>query len=210
MIVATFRAGTPAAGQTVEYDNEAFRVTGGGQLTAQQLWEYDQAGQLEWAQGGLREWAFGLAQPAYAPPPGYGQPPVAAKKSNKPLIIVLAVVGAFVALFIVGIVAAIAIPMFVTQNDRAKESSVKEGVHSIQIGVQSWAVDHDDQWPDPSIVNADGLSAYMDSWPTNPWTDAPMAMGTEPGDFTYSVDMESYGFSLIGYGADGKVVIVVP
>ena len=52
-----------------------------------------------------------------------------------------------IVIIIIGILAAIAIPMFLGQRDKAKESAVKEGVHSIQIGVQSYAVDNNDTYP---------------------------------------------------------------
>ena len=57
-----------------------------------------------------------------------------------------------IVIIIIGILAAIAIPMFLGQRDKAKESAVKEGVHSIQVGVQSYAVDNDDVYPAGSIV----------------------------------------------------------
>ena len=47
-------------------------------------------------------------------------------------------------IIIIGILAAIAIPMFLNQRDKAKDAGVKEGVHSIQVGVQSYAVDNND------------------------------------------------------------------
>jgi hypothetical protein len=55
MIVATFREGTPAAGRTVTYDDGVFAVTG-APITADQLLAYDDAGQIDWAYAGLREW----------------------------------------------------------------------------------------------------------------------------------------------------------
>ena len=42
-----------------------------------------------------------------------------------------------IVIIIIGILAAIAIPMFLNQRDKAKDSAVKEGVHSIQVGIQS-------------------------------------------------------------------------
>ena len=42
-----------------------------------------------------------------------------------------------IVIIIIGILAAIAIPMFLNQRDKAKDAGVKEGVHAIQIGVQS-------------------------------------------------------------------------
>ncbi len=46
-----------------------------------------------------------------------------------------------IVIIIIGILAAIAIPMFLNQRDKAKDAGVKEGVHSIQIGVQTLATD---------------------------------------------------------------------
>ena len=57
-----------------------------------------------------------------------------------------------IVIIIIGILAAIAIPMFLNQRDKAKESAVKEGVHSIQVGVQSYAVDNNDVYPADGCV----------------------------------------------------------
>ncbi len=56
-----------------------------------------------------------------------------------------------IVIIIIGILAAIAIPMFLSQRDKAKDAAVKEGVHSIQIGVQSYAVDNNDAYPAAGI-----------------------------------------------------------
>ena len=61
-------------------------------------------------------------------------------------------------IIIIGILAAIAIPMFLSQRDKAKEAAVKEGVHSIQIGVQSYAVDNDDAYPAEADVDSPATS----------------------------------------------------
>ena len=52
-----------------------------------------------------------------------------------------------IVIVIIGILAAIAIPMFLNQRAKAKDASVKEGVHSIQVGIQSCAVDNNDIYP---------------------------------------------------------------
>ena len=52
-----------------------------------------------------------------------------------------------IVIIIIGILAAIAIPMFLNQREKAKDAGVKEGVHAIQIGVQSYAVDNNDVYP---------------------------------------------------------------
>ena len=52
-----------------------------------------------------------------------------------------------IVIIIIGILAAIAIPMFLGQRDKAKESAVKGGVHNIELGIGSYAVDYQDQYP---------------------------------------------------------------
>jgi len=89
---------------------------------------------------------------------------------------------------VIGILAAIAIPLYLHQRDKARDAAVEEGVWSIQVAVVSYAADHNDLYPDPSQVTFDGeLAAYLDVWPANPWTGAPMANAEEysSGDFQY-------------------------
>ena len=52
-----------------------------------------------------------------------------------------------IVIIIIGILAAIAIPMFLSQRNKAKDAAVKEGIHSLQVGVQSYAVDNSDTYP---------------------------------------------------------------
>jgi type IV pilus assembly protein PilA len=119
-----------------------------------------------------------------------------------------------IVIIIIGILAAIAIPMFLGQRDKAKESAVKEGVHSIQVGVQSYAVDHGDQYPDGPIDQAT-LGEMLDNWPDNPWTDnLPMedtgALTWSDGDKgNFGYDSTDSSFTLVGFGKT-KVIIEVP
>jgi len=100
--------------------------------------------------------------------------------------------------------------MFLDQSRKANESAVKEGIHSIQVGVQSWAIDHGDTYPVASRVSESGLRSYVDVWPTNPYTGLPMTQGTAPGDFTYTIAADRHSFRLTALGTDGQPVIVVP
>jgi type IV pilus assembly protein PilA len=93
-----------------------------------------------------------------------------------------------IVIIIIGILAAIAIPMFLNQRDKAKNSAVKEGVHSIQVGIQSYAVDNSDVYPaaaDVAVAPA-AVGAQVDNWPKNPWTGVNMASGAAKGDYTYT------------------------
>jgi hypothetical protein len=100
--------------------------------------------------------------------------------------------------------------MFLDQSSKANESAVREGIHSIQVGVQSWAVDHGAAYPDPSRVSESGLRSYVDIWPTNPYTGLPMSQGTAPGDFTYMLTPDGGSFELTAMGEAGQPIITVP
>ena len=122
-----------------------------------------------------------------------------------------------IVIIIIGILAAIAIPMFLSQRDKAKEAAVREGVHSIQVGVQSYAVDHLDAYPAVGVVTSTLLNdkmgvSYVDNWPDNPWASAdPMVQSTagNQGDFKYTSDETS--FTLTGWGkGTSNAIITVP
>ena len=95
-----------------------------------------------------------------------------------------------------------------SQTNRAKDSAVKEGIHSIQVGIQSWAVDHHDRYPKPSTVDRKGLGAYVDDWPFNPFTGTVMQPGTHRGDYTYRVVDGGRSFRLIGHLSNGGRYVV--
>jgi len=89
---------------------------------------------------------------------------------------------------IIGILAMIAIPLYLDQRDKGKDAAVKEGVWAVQNAVVAYAADHDGLYPDPSQVAHDGeVAAYLDPWPENPFSGAPMANvdAYSPGDFHY-------------------------
>ncbi len=112
-----------------------------------------------------------------------------------------------IVIIIIGILAAIAIPMFLGQRDKAKESAVKEGVHSIQVGVQSYAVDHNDYYP--TTVDSGAMASYVDIWPKNPWTNVAMTNASTQGNYSYTGGGSAV-FQIIGHGKSGTGVITVP
>ena len=85
-----------------------------------------------------------------------------------------------IVIIIIAILAAIAISMYPNQRVKAKDSSMKEAVHTVLVGVQSYATDNSDACPDTSAGAGNGLqneltgqgaitSSEIDSWPTNPY-----------------------------------------
>ena len=105
-----------------------------------------------------------------------------------------------IVIIIIGILAAIAIPMFLSQRTKAKDAGVKEGIHAIQIGVQSYAVDNNDQYP---TLAADA-AAEVSPWPYNPFKAGKVAMAdsTAEGDYTYT--KTSTAFTLVGHMSGAK------
>ena len=95
-----------------------------------------------------------------------------------------------IVIIIIGILAAIAIPMFLNQRQKAKDAGVKEGVHSIQVGIQSVAVDTNDIYPIAADVAAGGsVGSALDKWPQDPFNGGNMVTGAgadDPGDFAYT------------------------
>jgi len=124
-----------------------------------------------------------------------------------------------IVIIIIGILAAIAIPMFLNQRDKAKDAGVKEGVHAIQIGIQSWAVDNNDMYPDvvdPVNAATNGLATSVglnvDNWPNDPWngTTDMTATGVQ-GGYTYTVTPVTYdAYVMTGLGKGNAVVITIP
>ena len=102
-----------------------------------------------------------------------------------------------IVIVIIGILAAIAIPMFLSQRVKAKDSAVKEGVHSIQVGIQSWAVDNNDSYPDTcgkTTVTGNGdktpVGDQVDNWPNDPFVATTTAMDNTgaKGNYLYVYD----------------------
>ena len=93
-----------------------------------------------------------------------------------------------IVIVIIGILVAIMIPMFLNQRVKAKDAAVREGVHSIQVGIQSWAVDNNDVYPAAGLVTKAGaVGAEVDGWPNDPYVagTVPMANTGLKGNFTY-------------------------
>ena len=83
-----------------------------------------------------------------------------------------------IVIIIIGILAAIAIPMFLNQRAKAKDSSVKEGVHTVLVGIQSYATDFNDKYPlDATVLSTDAnMKAQVDTWPDDPFVSGSVDM----------------------------------
>lgn len=118
-----------------------------------------------------------------------------------------------IVIIIIGILAAIAIPMFLIQRDKAKESAVRGGVHNIELGIGNYAIDHADTYPATATVSRAALvdaggSFYVDNWPQNPWDGGDMVEGVTRGDYVYTQIADT--FTLDGLGRAATAIITVP
>ena len=114
-----------------------------------------------------------------------------------------------IVIIIIGILAAIAIPMFLGQRDKAKESAVKGGVHNIELGIASYAVDYSDNYPANGGVTKSLMVNYVDNWPQNPFSGGDMTQSTtNAGDYNYT--QLSNSFRIVGLGKGGGGIFTAP
>src|SRR5258706_16273245 len=81
--------------------------------------------------------------------PSNGAPPPVAKSggSNAALVIVLVVVGVLVLVAVLGIVAAIAVPNFITAQQRARQKRTMADIRMLATAAESYASDNN-QYPE--------------------------------------------------------------
>ncbi|MBD3237885.1 MAG: prepilin-type N-terminal cleavage/methylation domain-containing protein [Candidatus Eisenbacteria bacterium] len=106
---------------------------------------------------------------------------------------------------IIGILAAIAIPNYISMQNRAKESSVKGNAHSVQLVVEDLAVRNVGVYPALADIVA-GLFPGG-AFPDNPFTGNPItiaAPGFSQGDIGYALAANIY--TIEGYGETATVI----
>ena len=118
-----------------------------------------------------------------------------------------------IVIIIIGILAAIAIPLFLNQRDKAKTASLKEAMHQIAIGIKSYVVDTNDAvYPPAGAPGLKGLLVphQIDVWPRNAWHsgDDISTDSTREGDVMYSL-VAADEFRLDGYGPGGVILSTV-
>jgi len=85
--------------------------------------------------------------------------------------------------------------------DIAKDQAVKAQLMMIKTGVTAYV-----QMNGIAPPNADAatLGSFVQPWPKNPWTQAPMKQGKEPGDIVYAPGSGS-AYTLGVVTSDGSV-----
>jgi type IV pilus assembly protein PilA len=107
---------------------------------------------------------------------------------------------------IIGILAAIAIPNYVSMQDRARESSVKGNAHACQLYVEDQGVQTNGIYPaEADVVDAMVAKAYKN--PFDAAADAFVAgAAADPGTVGYEFDNPAGGYTVTGFG---KTVLVL-
>jgi type IV pilus assembly protein PilA len=91
-----------------------------------------------------------------------------------------------VVMLILGLLAAIAIPSFFSQRDKAKDADAKESVRTAQTAVESYATDHDGSYSGSDGAGVlVGIEATLNSAPNPP------AVTVTGGGTGYDVSVES-------------------
>ena len=118
-----------------------------------------------------------------------------------------------IVVLIVGILAAIAIPNYVSMQGRAKEATVKNNVHTVQLAMEDYAVLNDG-------IHSDVAADIVPRFPGgmllgNPFTGAVSepqfgAVAATPGQVGVQVvliDGFWTAYTITGFGKDGMVII---
>lgn len=114
---------------------------------------------------------------------------------------------------IIGILASVAVPNFITMQQRAKEADVKSLAHTLQLTAEEFATRHDG-------VYSDAAGDLLPSLPggglmVNPFTHAASepqfaAAATTPGQVGIVAFMENgvnVGYTINGCGENGQIIV---
>jgi prepilin-type N-terminal cleavage/methylation domain-containing protein len=120
---------------------------------------------------------------------------------------------------IIGILAAIAIPNFISMQSRAKEASVKSNCHTVQLASEDFAVQNNGVYAADLSDALAGGETIIDLLPNganleNPFTkaaDQPVdATAANPGETGYVVIDDAsgthVGYTITGFGKDALVI----
>lgn len=88
-----------------------------------------------------------------------------------------------VAVAIIGILAAIALPNFVRIKEKAREAESKAALHAIQVNLERWGVDHDGNYPE-YLIGGSNTSMVLrfggDAKVNAQFTETPFSLCTDP------------------------------
>jgi type IV pilus assembly protein PilA len=119
---------------------------------------------------------------------------------------------------IIGILAAIAIPNFISMQSRAKEASVKSNAHTVQLAAEDFAVQNNGVYATDdatALPSTDTLSDLVPTGMANPFSAAGTVAvwtGTAVNDGEVGYDttgVVGVGYTINGFGYNAVEVIVL-
>ena len=117
---------------------------------------------------------------------------------------------------IIGILAAIAIPNFISMQSRAKEASVKSNAHTVQLSSEDFAVQNDGVYATDQtsqLPNGNTLASLFPTNMRNPFGGANVVVdggATADGEVGYnSANRVGIGYVIDGMGRGATVVITL-
>ncbi|HEU4723849.1 MAG TPA: type II secretion system protein [Candidatus Eisenbacteria bacterium] len=118
-----------------------------------------------------------------------------------------------VVVVIIGILAAIAMPNFVSMLDRAKESDLAENMHTFQLAIEDFAVRNTGQYPVGADAAAVQANLPSGNWPRNPFSGAisPPTWGADPaasGVFGAN-PVTTVGYTIRGFGKSALIPLTL-
>ena len=216
MVIGTFGASTAWVGRTVTYDGRRFEVEGVGPTTPEAVLAYDRDGHLTWASDDTRRLTMTLVDAQHPVRAAAAVQTVAgparqdSRKRGFPVWAIALVVAAIVLCALV----AGAVLLKSSRDTQARNATVVEGIRSIQVGLDAFAVETGGHYPlpwnlGPDVFTGPDGTPFVAVWPTNPYNHQPMAGYNEAGDCQYHTNDDLTGYTLVGLGGDGNPVVKV-
>lgn len=107
-----------------------------------------------------------------------------------------------IVVIIIAVLAAIAVPMYISQRSSAKDAAVKEGVHALQVGLASYAVDHNGELPPTGDLEV--LKDHLDPWPSDAFSGGDMTYSATPSPGSYAYVSDGTAYALVGWLESGS------
>ena len=118
-----------------------------------------------------------------------------------------------IVLLIIGVMSTILVPNYNKIQIKAKEQAVVQIVNKLQVAIESYYLDTG-AYPDGEDLSVTDLESFLftnndiSSFSVNPFTGAQFSSSDESGQIYYSLNSETGGYSIQGFGHQNANEIV--